>query len=82
MKICEHISWSSGLAKTILQDTVGGAKRRGRQRKRWEDNVKEWAGLDVPESQRAVEDRQMEAAGSEIIGGASTTLWVKGQNRD
>ena len=33
-----HISHSSGLAKTILQGTVKGGRRQGRQRKRWEDN--------------------------------------------
>ena len=45
-----HISRSSGMAKTILQGTVKGAKRRGRQKKRWEDNIKEWTGmgLDIP----------------------------------
>ena len=37
-----HISSSSGMAKTILQGTVKGARRRGRQKKRWEDNIKEW----------------------------------------
>ena len=37
---------SSGLAKTILQGTVQGGRRRGRQRKRWEDNIKEWTGLE------------------------------------
>ena len=35
-----HISRSSGMAMTILQGTVKGARRRGRQ-KRWEDNIKE-----------------------------------------
>ena len=34
-----HFSRSSGLAKTIWQGTVKGGRRRGRQRKRWEDNV-------------------------------------------
>ena len=34
-----HVSHSSGLAKTILQGTVKGARRRGGQRKRWEDNI-------------------------------------------
>ena len=52
-----HVSRSSGLAKTILQGTVNGARRRGRQKKRWEDNVKEWTGLSFASSQRAVEDR-------------------------
>ena len=35
-----HISRSSGLAKTILQGTVKGKRKRGRQKKRWEDNIK------------------------------------------
>ena len=35
-----HVTRSSGLAKTILQGTVQGGRRRGRQRKRWEDNIK------------------------------------------
>ena len=38
-----HVSRSSGLAKTILQGTVEGRRRQGRQRKRWEDNIREWA---------------------------------------
>ena len=31
---CGHVSRSSGLAKTILQGTVKGGRRQGRQRKR------------------------------------------------
>ena len=41
-----HISRSSGLAKTILQGTVKGGRRQDRQRKRWEDNIREWTGLE------------------------------------
>ena len=41
-----HVTRSSGLVKTILQGTVQGGIRRGRQRKRWEDNIKEWTGLE------------------------------------
>ena len=37
-----HVSRSAGLAKTILQGTVQGRKRRGRQKKRWENNIAEW----------------------------------------
>ena len=36
-----HVSMSSGLAKTILQGTVKGKRKRVRQKKRWEDNIKE-----------------------------------------
>ena len=35
-----HVSCSSGLAKTILQGTVKGMRRQGRQRKRWENNIR------------------------------------------
>ena len=35
-----HVFSSSGLAKTILQGTVEGGKREGRQKKRWEDNIR------------------------------------------
>ena len=32
------------LAKTILQGTVKGKRKRDRQKKRWEDNIKERTG--------------------------------------
>ena len=53
-----HVSRSSGLAKTILQGTVKGGRRQGGQRKRWEDNIREWTGLEFGKSQRAVENRE------------------------
>ena len=51
-----HISRASGMAKTILQGTVKGARRRGRQKKRWEDNIKEWTGMGFGDSLRAAEE--------------------------
>ena len=53
-----HVSRSSGQAKTILRGTVKGGRRQGRQRKRWEDNNREWTGLEFAKSQRAVENRE------------------------
>ena len=53
-----HVSRTSRRTKTILQGTVRGARRRGRQRKGWEDNIKEWTGLDFSETQRAADDRK------------------------
>ena len=53
-----HVSRSSSLAKTILQVTVKGERRQGRQRKRWEDNIRGWTGLELAKSQRAVENRE------------------------
>ena len=45
-----HVSRSTGLAKTILQGTVNGRRRQGRQRKSWEDNIREWTGLEFAKS--------------------------------
>ena len=52
-----NVSHSSGLAKTILQGTVKGKRRQGGQRKRWEDNIREWTGPEFSKSQRALENR-------------------------
>ena len=41
-----------------MQGTVKGGRRQGRQRKRWEDNIREWTGLELAKSQRAVENRE------------------------
>ena len=51
-----HVSRSSGLAKIILQGTVTGGRRQGRQR--WADNIREWTGLEFGKSQRAVENKE------------------------
>ena len=45
-----HVFHSSGLAKTILQGTVKGGRRQGRQKKRWEGNFREWTGLEFTNS--------------------------------
>ena len=74
-----HVSRSSGLAKTILQGTVKGGRRQGGQRKRWEDNTREWTGLEFGKSQRGSgEQGKKEKTGCKIICGAPTTLAVKG----
>ena len=35
-----------------------GARRRGRQKKRWEDNIKELTGMGFGDSLRVAEDRE------------------------
>ena len=40
-----------------LASTVKGERRQRRQRKRWEDNIREWTGQEFTKSQRAVENR-------------------------
>ena len=80
LKWYAHVSCSSGLAKTILEGTVKGERRQGRQeKKRWEDNFKEMTGPEFAKSQRAVENKEkMEETGSEVICGAKTIPAVKG----
>ena len=53
-----HITRSTGLAKMILQGTVQGGRRKGRQKKRWEDNITEWTGLKLGEALRKAENRE------------------------
>ena len=72
-----HVSRSSGLAETILQGTVKGGRRQGRQENRWEDNIKERTRLEFAKSLRALENRKMEETGCEVICGVPTTLAVK-----
>ena len=46
------------MAKTVLQGTVKGANMRGRQKKKWEDNIKKWTRMGFGDSLRAAEDRK------------------------
>ena len=43
--------------KEIMQGTMPGARRRGRPRMAWIDNIKLWTGLSVEEAIRMTEDR-------------------------
>ena len=63
-----------------MQGIVKSGRRQGRQRKGWEDNIREWTGLVFGKSQRAVKNREkkMGKTGCKIICGAPTTLTVKG----
>ena len=47
----------SCLEKEIMQGTMPGARRRGRPRTAWMDNIKTWTGLPMEESIRMTEDR-------------------------
>ena len=77
-----HVSRSSGLAKAILQGTVKGivkgGRRQGRQKKRWEENIREWTGLEFANPRGQWRTEKMEEIGCEVICGAPTTLPVKG----
>ena len=40
-----------------MQGTVKGVRRQGKKRKKWEDNIRKWTGLEFAKSQRAVVNR-------------------------
>ena len=52
-----HVTRHDSLSKTIMQGTVAGGRRRGRQRKSWGDNIKEWTAMTTPELLRAANTR-------------------------
>ena len=45
----EHVARHDSRSKTILQGTLEGGRRLGRQRNRWKDKIKEWTYLQMPE---------------------------------
>jgi hypothetical protein len=45
-----HVTRGEGLTKTVLQGTVRGGRKRGRQKKRWENNITEWTGMKLNET--------------------------------
>jgi len=47
----------SCLEKEIMQGRMPGARKRGRQRTAWMNNIKTWTELPVEESVRMTEDR-------------------------
>jgi len=47
----------SCMEKETMQGTMPGARRRGRPRTAWMDNIKTWTGLPVEELVRMTEDR-------------------------
>ena len=64
----------------ILQGTVQGGRRRGRQKKRWEDNITEWTGLKLGEALRKAENREewrTVVARSSLVPQRSNRLWDK-----
>ena len=52
-----HVTRATGLANTIMQGTVPGGRRRGRPKKCWHDNIKEWTELPLAKTLRLAEDR-------------------------
>ena len=54
-----HIIRGSGslLALHIIEGKVEGSRKRGRQKKQWFDNIKEWTGMSLIKAKRLAQDR-------------------------
>ena len=52
-----HVTRSNGLSKTILQGSLPGQRKRGRPKKTWTDNIKEWTGLTHTQLQETAHNR-------------------------
>ena len=53
-----HVCRHNTLSKTIMQGTTPGSRKRGRPRKSWSDNVKEWTDMKTSELLLATGDRE------------------------
>ena len=53
-----HVTRGTGLSKTILQGTVPGKRGRGRPRRTWTDNIRDWTGLEGDALLRRAENRK------------------------
>ncbi|KAL8619618.1 hypothetical protein ACOMHN_019673 [Nucella lapillus] len=72
-----HVNRHDSLVKTILQGTVEGGRRRGRQREAWADNAKEWNGETFNSVANIRGSRPMESPDSSLKHGTPRTQ-VKG----
>ena len=52
-----NITEPSCLEKDIVQGCVSGSRSRGRQRRRWTEDIVDWTGLDINIAARLTEDR-------------------------
>ena len=61
--------------------TANWVRRQDRQKKRWEDNVREWTSLEFAKSQRAVENREKKwrkvVVKSSVV--PEQPLWLRGR---
>jgi len=54
-----HVIRSNGLSKTILQGTVQGKRKRGRQKRKWTHNITEWTKKTFAETQAVAHNPEL-----------------------
>ena len=65
----------STLANTILHGTVEGTRKRGRPKRIWMDDIKDWTGRNVEELLRLAENR---AVWSRVVMNIASPQWSHG----
>ena len=68
-----HVSRASELSTTMLQGTVPGGRRPGRQQRRWENNIEDWTGRKFADTQRLAKNREGWKNIVRNVSGAPTT---------
>lgn len=53
-----HLTRSSSSVKAIMLDTGQGGRTKGRQRKRWGDNIRHWTELRLPDTTRRADTKE------------------------
>ena len=64
-----------------MQGTMPGARRRGRPRTAWMDNIKTWTGLSVEELVRMTEDREINGETTSMVWPTLESTAAKEQNK-
>ena len=57
IRCCGHLMRHDSLQKKLLEGKIAGTKGRGRPRKKWFDNIKEWTGKVYVECKRMTQNR-------------------------
>ena len=71
LKYYGHITRHESLEKSILEAQIAGQRGRGRPRRRWEDDIKDWLGIGAAQSRRLAHDRRKFRA---AVGAATSKL--------
>lgn len=53
-----HVTRAGNITTHILQGTINGRRSRGRPRRRWGDDIREWTGLSLAECTHRARDRR------------------------
>ena len=58
LKLFGHLTRAGGLTATLLQGCIEGTRRRGRPRRRWSDDLRDWLQMPVSQLTRNARDRR------------------------